>query len=240
MTVSTVKSLRIEKGYYRTQKGQRTIVRAIPDDQVLSDKAHLIELEQEIDRLNREITQAALDAETAEVKAYQRGYGEGKEAGYSECQEEVKPAIEFLKNLAIEIENCMDSVWKSCQQKVIELSLEIAEKVVGVAAQNCREISVELASRCLKMIREQAKVSIFVNPDDAETIRAVRSNLVAMTEGLRSIEVFEKEVVPRGGVIVETDAGQLDARIDEQMEVIVSVLKPKWSHPEIDNHVEED
>ena len=240
MTVSTVKSLRIEKGYYRTQKGQCAVVRAIPDQETLFKRTRMIELEGEIQRLNQEIAQAALDAEAGADAAYQKGFSEGQQAGYSESRNEVEPAIELLKNLAVEIENGMDSVWSSCRQRVIELALEIAEKIIGEAAQSCREIAVELTNRCLKMIREQAKVSISVNPDDAEAIRVVRSDLIAMTEGLRTVEVFEKGLIPHGGVIVETDAGQLDARIEEQMEVITAVLKPKWSHPDIENHTNEE
>ncbi len=240
MTVSSVKSLRIEKGYYRTQKGQRAVVRAISDQETVLERTHLIELEEEILRLNRDLAQAAVDAEAGAVAAYQKGYNEGQQAGFTESQKDVEPAIELLKNLAIEIENGLDSVWRDCQQKVIELSLDIAEKVVGQAARDCRNIAVELTGCCMKMIREQAKVTIYVNPDDAEAVRAVKSDLVAMTEGVRIVDVFEKAIVPRGGVIVETNAGQLDARIDEQMEVITSVLKPGWSQPEIDNHENEE
>ena len=226
-----VKSMRIERGCYRKDSATSAVVYAVPD-------LRRIELEAEIERLNTQFSEYKINAEARIKAACQQGFTEGLQQGQAEGQKAATPAIEYLKQLAVDIENGMETVWIGCREGVTNIALEIARKIIGQASEEYRNLTIDLTGQCLRMVREQAKVTIIINPHDADVLREARANLMTMTEGIRTIEIVERNSVPRGGVIVETDAGQLDARLDEQIGVIQSRIQPQWSQPDLDENGE--
>jgi flagellar biosynthesis/type III secretory pathway protein FliH len=72
---------------------------------------------------------------------------------------------------------------------------------------------------------------VAIHPADAAALKEAKGGLLAMTEGLKTLEFVERASVPQGGVVIETNAGQLDARIEEQLSVMRAALLPNWSRP---------
>ena len=55
-----------------------------------------------------------------------------------------------------------------------------------------------------------------VNPADIERMREHRDELLALGD-VKNIRVIEDQRVDRGGVVVETDGGTIDAKISTQL-----------------------
>jgi flagellar assembly protein FliH len=62
-----------------------------------------------------------------------------------------------------------------------------------------------------------------VNPGDLEQIREHREELLSNGE-IKNLRVVEDQRVDRGGVVVETDGGTIDARISTQVNEAKRVL----------------
>lgn len=237
MSITTIKSVRIPKGGYRTDRSQEASV-LIVSDQRIND------LIREIERLKIELVEAREVAvkdvaeETASQvdAAFKKGFKEGESKGLSEgktsVRSEVAEAVELVGKLLVEIEQGMDNVWSDIHQKAADLSLVMARKVVGRIAEEYDELALKLAKKCINMVRDQAKVKILANPQDIKMLRAQNADLMSQSEGIKEIEIIEQASVKRGGVIIETESGQIDGRFEEQLSVFETALKPGWSKPE--------
>jgi flagellar assembly protein FliH len=62
-----------------------------------------------------------------------------------------------------------------------------------------------------------------VNPADIEQMRAHRDELLALGD-VKTLRVIEDQRVDRGGVILETDAGSVDAKISTQLTEVRKIL----------------
>jgi len=222
---TAVKSVRFERGCYEIIGAGTALVRALPDQKKLELESEVVRLQIAIEDRDK---QHRIDAQSA----YEQGRIAGYEQGVADSRKAAEEAADLLRRLTGEIETQMASVWERSREGALKLSLAIATRIIGSAAEAYRPLATELTRKCLTMMRDQAKATIFVNPDDAAQLRSVKSDLLTVAEGIRSLEIMERATVPRGGSVVETDAGQLDARLDEQLKVVESALLPDWSLPE--------
>ena len=222
---TAVKSVRFERGCYEIIGAGTALVRALPDQKKLELESEVVRLQIAIEDRDK---QHRIDAQSA----YEQGRIAGYEQGVADSRKAAEEAADLLRSLTGEIETQMASVWERSREGALKLSLAIATRIIGSAAEAYRPLATELTRKCLTMMRDQAKATIFVNPDDAAQLRSVKSDLLTVAEGIRSLEIMERATVPRGGSVVETDAGQLDARLDEQLKVVESALLPDWSLPE--------
>jgi flagellar assembly protein FliH len=74
--------------------------------------------------------------------------------------------------------------------------------------------------QALRKLKSRGEVVIRVNLADLELTSAHIGDFMKMVENVKSITVLEDSSVDRGGCILETDFGQIDARISSQLSEI--------------------
>ena len=94
---------------------------------------------------------------------------------------------------------------------------EARDRLLAAARGDLLDAAAALAERALSVARGRRRVSLRVNPADAGRIRAARSLPPA-------VDVREDASVSRGGVLVETEAGELDGRLEAQVEALRRAL----------------
>lgn len=193
------------------------------DDAVARELTKALASREELHREDLDLLRA--EAEVARQAAFEQGRQEGYASGIEDGRREVEPQIELLKGLQAAIEEGVAEVWQECESGVARLSLEIARKVIGTAADSHEELAFSLAKRGIAMAREQAKVTIHVNSLDVETLRAAEIEILSAGDGVRSVEFYERASVEPGGVIVECDLGKFDLRLAVQMTAIERTLQ---------------
>jgi flagellar assembly protein FliH len=70
----------------------------------------------------------------------------------------------------------------------------------------------------LRRLIEREHVVVMVHPDDLETLRSSVDSLKAQLGGIGSMEVQAERRVGRGGAIVRTTSGEVDGRLETQLE----------------------
>ena len=69
----------------------------------------------------------------------------------------------------------------------------------------------------LKKVKARGKVTLRVNIEDLKLASVNAGEFIKRVENVEGIEVIEDSTVDRGGCIVETDFGAIDARISSQL-----------------------
>jgi flagellar assembly protein FliH len=156
--------------------------------------------------------EAELDAARAE------GYGEGLAAGRAE----VSGAARALAGAAARLDEASASAAADAEPIAVELALRIAEKVLGGELEARPELVLDVVRGALRRLTEPLPATLLVNPEDAELIRASIADLGVEYGG--ELSVREERRIERGGCVVQTRAGELDAQIAAQLERAAKVV----------------
>lgn len=153
---------------------------------------------------------------------------EGLEAGRQEALAAVKQelAANLTKALALinEIEAGRDERLLSSEPELLRLAVSIAEKIIGAEIALSPDRQLEIARKALSKAVNANKITIRINPDD---LRIFSENLAALQSAFgepKPIKLREDAAIPKGSCYLETDQGNLDARIKSQLDQIMAEL----------------
>jgi flagellar assembly protein FliH len=157
---------------------------------------------------------AAAEAEReAELEAARAaGYEEGLAAGRAE----VRAAAQALAGAAARLDEASAAAAAAAEPRAVELALRIAEKVLGGELQARPELVLDVVRGALRRLTEPLPATLLVNPEDAELVRASIDEFSIEHGG--DLSVREERRVERGGCVVRTRAGEIDAQIQAQLE----------------------
>jgi flagellar assembly protein FliH len=171
----------------------------------------------ESERIEAEAKQRA---DGIERDAFDRGYAQGKEEGYRDGKTEADRVVERLHvvlNRAIERRN---EIIEESESQVVTLVLNIAKKVIKVISENQKNVVMNNVIQSLRKLKSKSDVIIRVNLADLKTVSQHKEEIIKNIERVGNITVAEDTTVDPGGAIVETDFGEIDARISSQLREI--------------------
>ena len=186
------------------------------------------EAEDEAKRLLEEARRGAAElegeirnrVEKIEQEAREKGGGEGREQGYQEGRAEVQRLIDNLQRIITAAIERRNLIIEESETQVINLVLLIAKKVIKVISENQKNVVINNVVQALRKLKSRGEVVIRVNLADLELTSGHIADFMKMVENVKSITVLEDSSVDRGGCILETDFGQIDARISSQLSEI--------------------
>jgi flagellar assembly protein FliH len=204
--------------------------RAFEEVQQKTDEIQVIKkkAEDEAEKLVSDAKQSAdemtekVESEIAEIrkKAEEEGYETGREAGYAEGQVEVERLVQQLHAIIDKTIEKRNDIIDESETQIINLVIMIAKKVVKVISENQKNVVVNNVIQALRKLKSRGEVLIKVNLADVELTSEHIKDFMRMVENIRSVTVVEDSTVDRGGCIIETDFGEIDARISSQLHEI--------------------
>ncbi|MDY6932816.1 MAG: flagellar assembly protein FliH [Spirochaetota bacterium] len=199
-------------------------------EQIKGEKEKLkIESDQEIERGKYEaekmIKEAELKVSEIEHEAYKKGYEAGREEGYNEGQAEVMRLIDRLGTIVATAVDIRDEIIRSSEKLMTEMILMIARKVIKDEIVERREVVINNIKESIMRIKDRDRIDIRVNFADLDMTTAHKDELIKMMESLKKVNIYEDSRVDRGGCIIETDVGAIDARISTQLDAIEESIR---------------
>jgi flagellar assembly protein FliH len=155
--------------------------------------------------------------EAAAGEAAKKGREEGRETGYAEGKAEAERLVERLHVI---LDRAMDKraeILAETETQVVELVLLVAKKVVKVISENQKSVVIQNIAQALRKLKTKSEVIVRVNLADLQLSTDHIKDFVQMTENAKKITVIEDSTVDRGGCVIETDFGEIDARISSQL-----------------------
>lgn len=180
---------------------------------------------------------AAARLEAATREAAKQGFDKGREEGYKEGRSEVERLVQRLHTV---LERALDKrgeILEQAEAQVVELVLLLAKKVVKVISENQKSVVVQNVAQALRKLKTKSEVIVRVNLADLEMTTEHLKDLVEMAENAKRISVVEDTTVDRGGCVIETEFGEIDARIASQLHELeekileVSPIKARGKAP---------
>jgi flagellar assembly protein FliH len=116
------------------------------------------------------------------------------------------------------------------EARAVELSLRLAEKVLAGTLEVQPERVVDVVRGALRCLVDRERVTVQVNTLDLELVRDAVEPIASTLGGIDNIDVQEDRRVARGGALVRSAAGEVDATIETKLararEVLESELRP--------------
>ena len=179
----------------------------------------------EAEKIIEEAKQQALDIETETRRnieeerkdAMEKSREEGRVEGYADGKTEVDRLIQRTQIVLERAQDKRGDILAETEQQIIDLVLLISRKVVKVISDSQRSVIVSNVIQALRKVRDRGNVIIRVNLSDVKLTTEHTKDFIQMLEGVKSIQVQEDSSVDSGGCIIETDFGEIDARISSQL-----------------------
>jgi flagellar assembly protein FliH len=155
-----------------------------------------------------------------EKEAFAKGIEEGRNQGFQEGRKELERLVDTLQRIIAAAIEKRNEIIQESETQVINLVLLIAKKVIKVISENQKNVVINNVVQALRKLKSRGDVVIRVNLADVELTSEHINDFIKMVENVKSVTVLEDSSVDRGGCIIETDFGQIDARISSQLHEI--------------------
>jgi flagellar assembly protein FliH len=164
------------------------------------------------------IAAAEADAERIRTVARQQGHAEGFETGRAEAHADLEPAFAALSDAVERLREHEAAAAETVEAQAAALAVEIAEKVVAGAIAVEPKRVLDVVRGALRAIVERERITVLVNPDDLAIVREGLDEITGSLGGIEHVDVQEERRVARGGTIVRTTVGEVDARIATKLD----------------------
>ncbi|MDJ0782910.1 MAG: FliH/SctL family protein [Desulfosarcinaceae bacterium] len=157
--------------------------------------------------------------------ARQEGYAAGMEAGQKAAAESLAPVIQALQSAVAAMASTEAQLTGQAEKAVVELSLAIARKVIPHAIGELPQALPSVLNQALAKVMDTNRLNIRVNPDDLARLKDSQNLLDLPTIDPARLTWSADPGIGRGGCIVETDFGDIDARIEHQLMLIENLFR---------------
>ncbi|MDR2072360.1 MAG: flagellar assembly protein FliH [Spirochaetaceae bacterium] len=155
--------------------------------------------------------------ETERRTAEEEGRMAGREAGFAEGKDEVARLVERTQTILERAQEKRGEILAETERQIIDLVLLISRKVIKVISENQRNVVVSNVIEALRKVKGRGNIIIRVNMMDLKLATEHKKNFINLVEGAKSIQIIEDTTVDPGGCVIETDFGEIDARISSQL-----------------------
>jgi flagellar assembly protein FliH len=213
------------------QKERAAFVQATPSHEEVStftpfDATQEENLEKrEAEELLRQAQKKAL---CLEREAYSKGFAQGEKDGLELGEKKAEKIMENMESLLNELGSLRKHLILDYEKEILELVFAIAEKIVHHQIRTNPEILKETVLEALKTAPDKSRACVKVNPEDFAYIEKLKPQMFSAVKGLKSLMVTPDPAVSRGGCVLETACGSVDAGIEIQLEKIRQCLEQTY------------
>lgn len=181
------------------------------EDKIIPAKAYslLMSLEEMKQKLldEMEVYRKETEAECEKLrkKAKEKGFQEG---------------LESLNAHIIHVDAEFKRLRHEMQQQVLPIALKAAKKIVNKELELHPETIVDIVLQALSSVAQHRKVIIYVSKQDKPVLDAKKPKIRKILEHVESLTILEKADLSPGGCIIQTEAGMINASIENQWKAL--------------------
>jgi len=178
-------------------------------------------------------SEIGLPVQDAEQQAYCRGFGDGErkghelgeKAGLESAMQKLESLLTGCHKLIGELGELHRQTCRDVEADLVQLALAVARKIVGRDVSLGPDAVTRIIREALTRVEHAGRITIKLNPADLELLADIKPQLLSgLPEAGRA--VFEAdEGIARGGCLIETDGGEVDARIERQFQVVEEAFR---------------
>jgi flagellar assembly protein FliH len=174
-------------------------------------------------------TAAAEREARLEREAYEKGFAQGEKDGLELGAAKAGKISAQIEKLLEEISRLRADLIKQYEKDILKMVCAVAQKIV------CREVTLdntavrEAVIRSIDLATEKRSVHLKVNKEDFDYIEGMKPELFSRFNELGQVVVSADPGIKRGGCFLETSYGDVDARMETQLDLIQRTLENAYA-----------
>ncbi len=162
--------------------------------------------------------------QNAEKDSYERGISEGIRTGEDHVRKESRNSLESIQNQLKEVASLRKSIMEKAEKDVLMLALSIAEKIIHQEVTSHQDTVQNILKAAMRNILDRDNIKVRLHPQDFQYMMVNKEDFLLGFDGIKNIVFEEDGGIIRGGAIIETQFGEVDARIDRQFTEVKNLL----------------
>lgn len=158
-----------------------------------------------------------------EQQAYEHGLSQGSEQTLVAEESRHQPLQRLLDRSKLVLAEHQSTLQRRFVKDIMNLSIRLAKHMLNHEMATRPELAGRIARTALQLVRGQESIKIKVHPEDVEGVRRLHTEI--LPDAGENIQVVADQQMERGGCLIETDFGMIDARIDQQLAAIAASLE---------------
>lgn len=161
------------------------------------------------------------ELESIRQHAQDEGLAQGRDAGYADGMLQTRTEAAQIHELVQGLQSALNKVDEQVAQSLLDLSLEIARKLVGETLRTKPEVILKIVSdaiSCLPHFNQNAH--LILHPEDAELVRKHMGEQLSHA----GWKIFTDMQIRRGGCRAETAHSNVDATVEARWKCVVESI----------------
>lgn len=178
------------------------------------------------DVLEKARRQATDIKEIAQKEGYDAGFDEGFKKGEDAARMEFSPFLETVQDLISDLTGFRKNMYDKLEREMVEMVVDLAKRVIHFEFSMRDDAVQEMIRLAVQSVLDRESMVIKINPADKGYAESFRPELHHLFSEIKNITFEAHSGVARGGCVVETNFGVVDAQIDklgEQMDRILNL-----------------
>lgn len=159
-----------------------------------------------------------------EKEAYEKGFAQGQKDGQALEKIHMEEKSKHLETLVGELANLKEAIFRETEAEMVRLSVAIAKKIIRNELRTGNHRIEETIRAASKFLVDASQVRIKISPEDMEQVTELIPTLAAGMKAGR-IQVLEDHSVHRGGCILQTGFGNVNASFEDQMAAVETEIE---------------
>lgn len=155
-----------------------------------------------------------------EREAFATAYAQGEKAGIEAGTTRADAMLRRLADTLRELDELRRTMIRQTEHQIVQLAIEMARRILRREVQADNDLLCAMARVALDRLGDSAPATIRLNPEDYHTIVARHGGSWAGT----NVSVVADPAVGRGGCMVESSFGFVDASVEAQFRVLEQAL----------------
>ena len=149
---------------------------------------------------------------------------EAKDKGLQESQATITQHLTHLDELFKSLATTQKRCYQQNEEALVKLALSCAEKIINREISLDETVIVDTVNEVLREGQIQGETTLLLNREDFDLIDVLKPEILADFPNLTNLKIEVSETVGRGGCILESPMGRIDASLRSKFEELERLL----------------
>lgn len=141
------------------------------------------------------------------------------------AKEGFQEGLEKINKHILSLHSLLQEAKEEVHEKILPLAIQAAKKILGEELKLHKERIVDIVMQALKPVTQHRRVTIYVNKKDLDILEEKKDRIKEILDQVDSFSIQEREDVEPGGCIIETEAGIINAQLENQWRALENAFR---------------
>ncbi len=166
--------------------------------------------------------------EKAFAEGFELGRTEGREQALAEYRNQFEESLKSLGEVLLSLERMKQSLLAQNEKGLVDLTYRIANKVAMANLEHSPILVLEVMKQVVESAQSDERLTVYLAPEDLEFVKSLQSQEGQDLDFLKKLRLEAKGGLSRGGCLVESNYGSIDATWEKRVQKVWEILVKKF------------